>query len=171
MFVIALAIPFSALWIYLSKTHKNPRTPYKFTFGLLFIGIGFLLLAISGQFADSAGKVPFIFLVGGYLMFVIGELNMSPVGLSKITELSPQKLVGFMMGIWFLASASAFNLGGFIGRKMAITAKTDGADISGFDSLGVYTSGFQNIAYVAFGAALFALLFAPIMKKWMDDIH
>jgi POT family proton-dependent oligopeptide transporter len=171
MFVISMALPFSALWIYLSKRVKNPRTPYKFAFGLASIGIGFLLLSVSGQFADEAGRVPFVFLLGGYFMFVVGELNMSPVGLSKITELSPKKLVGFMMGIWFLASAYAFNLGGFIGRKMAIGGKADGADVSGYDSLSIYTSGFENIAYIGFGAALFALVLAPLMTKWMSDVH
>ena len=171
LFVIALALPFSALWLYLTKVKKNPRTPFKFAFGLASIGIGFMLLSLSGQFADSVGRVPFVFLLAGYFMFVVGELNMSPVGLSKITELSPKKFVGFMMGIWFLASAYAFNLGGFIGRKMAIGGKADGADVSGFDSLSVYTSGFENIAYVAFGAALFALILSPIMKKWMSEIH
>ena len=171
MFVILLALPFSALWIYLSKITRNPRTPYKFAFGLVSIGIGFALLAFSGQFADDVGRVPFVFLLAGYLMFVVGELSMSPVGLSKITELSPKRFVGFMMGLWFLASAYAFNLGGFIGRKMAIGGKADGADVSGFDSLDAYTFGFENIAYLAFGAALFAFLLAPFMKKWMGNIH
>lgn len=171
LFVITLALPFSALWLYLTKVKKNPRTPFKFAFGLASIGIGFIIFSLSGQFADSVGRVPFVFLLAGYFMFVVGELNMSPVGLSKITELSPKKFVGFMMGIWFLASAYAFNLGGFIGRKMAIGGKADGANVSGFDSLDVYTSGFENIAYVAFGAALFALVLAPLMKKWMAEIH
>ncbi len=171
IFVVILALPFSALWLYLTKVKRNPRTPFKFALGLAFIGVGFLLLSLSGQFADSVGRVPFVFLLAGYFMFVVGELNMSPVGLSKITELSPKKFVGFMMGIWFLASAYAFNLGGLIGRKMAIGGKADGADVSGFDSLSVYTSGFQNIAYVAFGAALVALILAPLMKKWMAEIH
>lgn len=171
IFVVILALPFSALWLYVTKVKRNPRTPFKFAFGLASIGIGFVLFSVSSQFADDMGRVPFVFLLAGYFMFVVGELNMSPVGLSKITELAPKKFVGFMMGIWFLASAYAFNLGGFIGRKMAIGGKADGADVSGFDSLEVYTSGFGNIVYVAFGAAFLALVLAPLMKKWMGEVH
>lgn len=170
IFVVALAIPFSLMWIYLQKKGLNPRTPYKFAFGLILIGLGFLVLAMSASFADEAGRVPFIFLAGGYFLFVVGELNMSPVGLSKITELAPKRLVGFMMGIWFLSSAYAFNIGGLIGKKMAITTDSS-ADASGFESLAVYADGFEKIAMVGIGFGLIAIILAPFLKKWMHDIH
>ena len=124
----------------------------------------------SVHFADAQGKVPFIFMVIGYFLFVVGELMMSPVGLSKITELAPKKLVGFMMGIWFLASAYAFNVGGLIGRSMAITTDS-AAEISGFDSLYVYTEGFGKIGVFGICAALVALILAPFLKKLMHEVH
>jgi len=170
IFVVLLAIPFSAIWVYLKKKNLNPRTPYKFSYGLLFIGTGFWLLSQSVRFADTDGRVPFIFLVVGYLLFVIGELLMSPVGLSKITELAPKKLVGFMMGVWFLSSAYAFNIGGLIGRSMAINTDSV-AEISGFDSLYVYTEGFGKIGLFGIVAGLIALMLAPLLKKLMYEIH
>ncbi|MGB0892576.1 MAG: peptide MFS transporter, partial [Flavobacteriaceae bacterium] len=102
MFIILLAIPISLLWGYLSKKNLNPRTPYKFGLGLLFAGLSFYILSISGVSADENGMVPFYYLFAMYFIISIGELFMSPVGLSKITDLSPKNIVAFMMGVWFL---------------------------------------------------------------------
>jgi len=170
IFVVALAIPFSLMWIFLQKKNLNPRTPYKFAYGLMLIGSGFYALSYSVNFADELGKVPFVFLVVGYLLFVVGELMMSPVGLSKITELAPKRLIGFMMGIWFLSSAYAFNIGGLIGKKMAINSGGDSL-ASGFDSLYVYTEGFGKIGMVGIAAGLIALILAPFLKKLMHEVH
>lgn len=170
IFVVLLAIPFSAMWIAMQKRNLNPRTPYKFAIGLLLIGVGFYVLALSGGFANSEGKVPMIFLVAGYFLFVVGELNMSPVGLSKITELTPKRLVGFMMGIWFMAVAYAFNIGGLIGRSMAINTD-DISSVSGMDSLAVYVEGFEGIGMVGLGLGAGALVLAPFLKKLMHEVH
>ena len=112
LYIILFAIPFSWLWMFLSKKKMNPFTPYKFAFGLLILGIGYGIYALSGNYADESGKVPLMFMMLGYLMFSTGELFMSPVGLSKVTELAPPKIVAFMMGVWFLSSAFAFRLVG-----------------------------------------------------------
>lgn len=170
LFVVALAIPFSLMWVFIQKRNVNPRTPYKFAYGLIFLGLGFSAFSYSSNFADEMGKVPFIFLVVGYLFLVIGELMMSPVGLSKITELTPKRLVGFMMGIWFLSSAYAFNIGGFIGKSMAINTG-DASDVSGLDSLYVYTEGFGTIGMVGIGVGLVALLLSPFLVKLMHEVH
>ncbi|MEO9966634.1 MAG: oligopeptide:H+ symporter [Reichenbachiella sp.] len=170
IFVVILAIPFSAIWIALQKINLNPRTPFKFAFGLVLIGIGFYVLSLSGGFADAEGRVPMLFLVAAYFLFVIGELNMSPVGLSKITELAPKKLVSFMMGIWFLAVAYAFNIGGLIGRTMAINTD-DVSEASGLESLNVYVQGFEQIGTFGLGLGLLALVLAPFMKKLMHEVH
>ena len=120
MFIIILAIPISLLWGYLSKNNLNPRTPFKFGLGLLLAGASFYILSISGASADENGMVPFAYLFIMYFILSIGELFMSPVGLSKITDLSPKRIVAFMMGIWFLASAFAFQIVGFISTQLAI---------------------------------------------------
>ena len=169
MFIIILAIPISILWGYLSKRGLNPRTPYKFCLGLVLAGVSFYVLALSGGSANSEGMVPMWYLLAMYFIISVGELFMSPVGLSKITDLSPKRIVAFMMGIWFLSSAFAFQIVGFIGEKLAIES-TD-ANIGGFDTLSVYTDGFSLIAQYSIGAGLIVLVFGPLMKKLMGNVH
>jgi len=169
MFIIILAIPISLLWAYLSKKNLNPRTPYKFGLGLVLAGLSFYILSLSKGSADENGMVPFAYLLIMYFIISIGELFMSPVGLSKITDLSPKKIVAFMMGIWFLSSAYAFQIVGFIGKQLAIES-TD-ANVGGLDTLEVYTDGFALIATYALGAGLIVLIFSPLMKKLMGNVH
>ena len=169
MFIIILSIPISLLFTYLAKKKLNPRTPYKFGMGLLFAGISFYVLALSGGSADESGMVPFGYLLLMYFLISIGELFMSPVGLSKITDLSPKRIVAFMMGVWFLASAFAFQVVGFIGKQLAI--ESDKSDVRGLETLGVYTDGFELIAMYALGAGALVLITAPLMKKLMGNVH
>lgn len=168
-YIITFALIFSWLWVYLSRKKMNPFTPYKFAFGLLILGVGYLIFAMSGGYADENGRVPFIFMLLGYLMFSIGELFMSPVGLSKVTELAPKKIVAFMMGVWFLSSAFAFRLVGLVGGLMAVEGTSE--ETSALDSLPIYIDGFMNIAYVTLGGAALAFTIAPLLKKWMHGVH
>ena len=169
MWIIILAIPISMMWTKLSKSGKNPRTPYKFGLGLLFAGISFYVLAISGTSANDNGLVPFAYLLLMYFLLSVGELFMSPVGLSKITDLSPKRIVAFMMGVWFLSSAFAFQVVGFIGKQLAIES-TD-ANVGGFDTLTVYTDGFLLIAKYSIGAGIIVLLASPLIKRLMGNVH
>ena len=169
MYIILFAMLFSWLWVYLSKKKINPHTPYKFAFGLLILGVGYLTYAMSGGYANESGKVPFAFMMIGYMMFSTGELFMSPVGLSKVTELAPAKIVSFMMGVWFLSSAFAFRLVGVVGSLLAVEGNAEDAD--SLVSLSIYTNGFEQIAYITLGGAALAFLIAPLLKKWMHNIH
>ncbi|MFQ3296213.1 MAG: POT family proton-dependent oligopeptide transporter [Polaribacter sp.] len=169
MFIILLAIPISLLWGYLSKKGLNPRTPYKFGLGLVLAGASFYILSLSGASADENGMVPFTYLLVMYLIISIGELFMSPVGLSKITDLSPKNIVVFMMGVWFLSSAYAFQIVGFISEELAIES-TD-ANVGGLETLSIYTDGFHLIALYSLGAGAIVLLLSPLMKKLMGNIH
>ena len=169
MFIIILAIPVSLLWAYLSKRNLNPRTPYKFGLGLVLAGASFYILSLSGGSADENGMVPFAYLFIMYFIISIGELFMSPVGLSKITDLSPKRIVAFMMGIWFLSSAYAFQIVGFISKQLAIES-TD-VNVGGLDTLETYTNGFGLIATYSLGAGLVVLVFSPLMKKLMGNVH
>ncbi|MEQ9438591.1 MAG: oligopeptide:H+ symporter [Cyclobacteriaceae bacterium] len=171
LFIILFAIPVSALWVWLSKKRINPRTPYKFAMGLAFLGVGFYILFLSRNSADAQGMVPFIFLVLMYLCLSLGELFTYPVGLSKITDLSPQTIVAFMMGVWFLSSAYAFQIVGFVGQQLAIDNLESGEAIPAAESLQIYTAGFESIAYVAFGGAVVVVLLSPLLNRWMGDIH
>ncbi len=169
MFIILLSIPISLLFTYLSKKGLNPRTPYKFGIGLLLAGISFYVLKISGESANAEGLVPFHFLLIMYFLISIGELFMSPVGLSKITDLSPKRIVAFMMGIWFLSSSYAFQLVGFIGKQLAV--ESSDATVSGLVSLPVYIDGFSLISNYAIGAGVIVLLISPLLNKLMGDVH
>jgi POT family proton-dependent oligopeptide transporter len=169
MFIIILAIPISMLWAYLSKKNLNPRTPYKFGFGLVLAGLSFYILSLSKGSANEDGMVPFAYLIVMYLVISIGELFMSPVGLSKITDLSPKRIVAFMMGIWFLSSAYAFQIVGFISKQLAV--ESTNVNVGGLETLSIYTDGFLLISKYALGAGIIVLLFSPLMKKLMGKIH
>ncbi|MEP3839111.1 MAG: oligopeptide:H+ symporter [Algibacter sp.] len=169
MFIIILAIPISLLWAYLAKKNLNPRTPYKFGLGLMLAGLSFYILSVSGASADENGMVPFAYLFIMYFIISIGELFMSPVGLSKITDLSPKNVVAFMMGVWFLSSAYAFQIVGFISKQLAVES-TD-VNVGGLDTLAIYTDGFLLIAKYALGAGLIVIAFSPLMKKLMGKVH
>lgn len=169
VFIILLSIPVSLLFTYLHKRKLNPRTPYKFGLGLVLAGASFYILAISKGSADADGMVPFAYLLVMYFLLSLGELFMSPVGLSKITDLSPKRIVAFMMGVWFLSSAFAFQIVGFIGQQLAVES-TD-ANVGGLDTIGIYTDGFMLIAKYALGAGVIVLLGAPLMKRLMGNVH
>jgi len=96
-------------------------------------------------------------------------LFMSPVGLSKITDLSPKRIVAFMMGIWFLSSSYAFQLVGFIGKQLAV--ESSDTQVSGLVSLPIYIDGFALISNYALGAGVLVLLMAPFLNKLMGDVH
>jgi POT family proton-dependent oligopeptide transporter len=112
LYVIALAPLFSVLWLRMG--HRQPSSPAKFTIGLLFIGLAYLLM-IPASALTAFGKVSPLWLVGLYFLEVVGEMCLSPVGLSTVTKLSPVKLLGIMMGVWFLAAALGNKLAGYLG--------------------------------------------------------
>jgi len=192
-YIIFLAIPFSMMWVYLSKNQRNPITPIKFALGILQLGLGFIVFAMSAQFMDDAGKTPFMFLMVGYLLLTTGELFISPIGLSKVTELSPKSMTAFMMGVYFLSSSYAHYISGAI-AKLTTSSETGVAPEPGFMttmiekvtgfagatttstsesvlSLLSYTSVFTQVGIVAIGMALVAFLITPILKKWMHGVH
>ena len=148
---------------------KKMLLPYKFGLGLLLAGASFYILSISGASADENGMVPFGYLFVMYFILSIGELFMSPVGLSKITDLSPKNIVAFMMGVWFLSSAFAFQIVGFISKQLAV--ESSDANVGGLDTLGIYTDGFHLIAMYSLGAGAIVILFSPLMKKLMGNVH
>jgi len=123
LFIMALAPVFSWIWITLAKSNREPSAPYKFGFGLLLLGAGFLALQMGGASA-AAGMVPALFMVMLYLLHTIGELALSPVGLSLVTKLSPRQMVGFLMGIWFLSSSIAHQGGKHIAKLTTVNEKT-----------------------------------------------
>ena len=122
LFVVILSPFMSYLWIYLGKRMLDPSLPFKFGLGLIFMAIGFLVIAVGAQVALSEGLAGAQWLLITYLLHTIGELTLSPIGLSAISSLSPKKYIGQMMGIWFLASS----LGAIIAGLISGRATNDG---------------------------------------------
>jgi proton-dependent oligopeptide transporter, POT family len=106
-----LAPIFSILWVRLKD--RQPSSPAKFTLGLLFIGAAYLLM-IPACMLTASGRIGPVWLVGLYFLEVCGEMCLSPVGLSTVTKVSPPKLVGLMMGVWFLAASFGSKLAGYL---------------------------------------------------------
>jgi len=128
LFIMLFAPIFSWLWIKLGEKGKEPAAPYKFAVGLSLLGLGFLVLT-TGKTAAIAGMVPAFFLIMLYLLHTLGELTLSPVGLSLVTKLSPAKIVGLLMGIWFLSSSIAHQAGKHIAKFTTVSeAKIVGND-------------------------------------------
>ncbi len=124
LFIILFGSFFSWMWMRLTATGKNPSIPLKFSFGIVQLGLGFLIAYLGYQMA-SDNLVPLIFLVVLYLLHTTGELFLSPIGLSMVTKLSPRNMAGTAMGGWFLSFAIANLLGGQIA---ALTGEGHGGD-------------------------------------------
>jgi proton-dependent oligopeptide transporter, POT family len=117
MLIIFLAPVFAAAWIYLAKRNQEPSIPVKFSVGLLFAGFSFLILVPAALFlaANDGAKVGPQWLFSVFFLQTLGELCVSPVGLSSMTKLAPQRIVGQMMGVWFLAAS----VGNFVSGQVS----------------------------------------------------
>ena len=155
-FVILLAPAFAWLWMWLGK--REPSTPAKFAAGLFFIGMSFVLLLIPAfklQASPDVRVAPF-WLIGCYFIQELGEMSLSPVGLSVFTKLAPVKIVGMMLGVWFLADA--------VGNKVAGYA-------AGFVSSAPLPELFGTIAAVCLGSSVIAALLIKPVKRLMGGVH
>jgi len=118
VFIILLAPVFASIWLRLGSRGQNPSSPAKFAMGLLFAAIGFAVMIPAANILVGSGgtvKVSPWWLVVSYFFQTLGELSLSPVGLSSMTKLSPRKYVGQMMGIWFLATSVGNLIAGLVG--------------------------------------------------------
>lgn len=113
LWVVALAPVFAILWVRLGK--RNPSSAAKFALGLLFVSLGFALMVPAAQLAASGDRVGWWWLMGCYLLHTIGEMCLSPVGLSAMTKLAPARVGSLMMGVWFMATS----VGSFLGGQVA----------------------------------------------------
>lgn len=166
LWVVLTAPLVGMLWIALSKKKLEPNTVVKFGFGFLFLGLSFLVFYFSKFLATGNGYTPLWTFVFAYLVMTIGELCLSPIGLSMVTKLTPGRLHGVMMGTWFLASAYGQYGAGLIGSVLA-KVDTSIANPTNIDKLNQYTAGYQSIGYVAIGAGVVLLVISPLLKRLM----
>lgn len=158
-FIISLAPLFSKVW----ETKLNPPASVKFGLGLILLGSGFGVLAFGGLAIPSGAQtasVSMVWLILAYLLHTMGELCVSPVGLSYVSKLAPARLVGLMFGVWFAASAVANYLAGWTGSYIDKIAETY--------SLSTF---FLIYTIVPIGAGVVMMLMTPLFKKMMHGIH
>ncbi len=168
--VVVLAPVIGLLWLFLNKRKKEPNMINKFGFGFIFLGIGFLAFCVSKFFAGTNGLTPLSMFIVAYLIITIGELCLSPIGLSMVTKLAPKRLHGVMMGTWFLASAYGQYGAGLIGAAMA---KGDGSveNPTNYQKLIQYTNGYESIGYIAIGSGILLIILSPLIRKMMGGVR
>jgi len=159
-FIVLFSPILSQLWISLHKKNSNPSTPTKFSFGVLFMAIGFFFLGLGGVYFSKSGETSSYWLMGSYLLQTIGELLLSPIGLSMITTLSPKHLVGMMMGVWFLTQAAAFAIGGGLATLASVPA-----DTPTLVALGIYDKAFFIYGGLSLALAILSFILIPYLKR------
>ena len=163
IYIILLGPVFAALWMFLGKRNAEPSIPAKFGLALMQLGAGFLVLVVGANMAgDAKTGVIFIFLI--YLLHTMGELCLSPVGLSAVTKLSVPRVVGLMMGSWFLASAAGNFVAGLIAQ---LTAGGEEAVSDPTIVIDVYS----RVGWISVGVGVFLLLVTPLLKKMMHGVR
>jgi POT family proton-dependent oligopeptide transporter len=154
LFIITLAPVFAWIWMRLGP--RQPSSPAKFALGLIFVGSGFAILIVAAQLAENGVKVAPYWLVVTYLLHTLGELSLSPVGMSAFTKLAPARVAGLMMGVFYLA----ISVGNFIGGRLS----------SLYGSMPL-PQLFGMIAAVGIGAGLVMFALTPPIKRLMGDVN
>lgn len=187
-FIVLLAVPFSLLWSYLNKINKNPSAAYKFSAGLILLGLGALIFGRSAVSADALAQTSMAYLLLGYFVLTVGELCLSPIGLSKVTELSPAAYISFIMGVWFSSyfyghyfagkiaqlttnrgeeNILATTFGGFIEALTGLTPTLAAEKGVAFEQLYAYVSVYASFGLITLLVGLLALGLAPLVSRWM----
>ncbi|WP_118974898.1 peptide MFS transporter [Taibaiella koreensis] len=168
LFVIILAPVIGVLWLWMSKRKIEPNTVVKFGLGFVFLALAYYVFYATRFFADAKGVTSLDVFTVAYLVVTIGELCLSPIGLSIMTKLSPGRLQGMMMGMWFLASAYGQYVAGLVGAGLAEVK--EGKTYSLIEKLQIYTDGYFMLALYALGAGVLLILISPIVRKMMQGV-
>ncbi len=156
--LVVILSPFMAyLWIYLGRKMLDPNLPFKFGLGLIFMAIGFVVIAYAANLAIENGSAGAKWLLLTYLFHTIGELTISPIGLSAISSLSPKRYIGQMMGVWFLASSLGAIIAGLLSGR---------ATEYGINSMPTL---FNQIAYISVIIGLVFLLISKPLSNWVNN--
>lgn len=160
IFIILLGPLFAVSWEVLSNNNKNPTPVTKFIFGILFAGLGFLVLGLSTLYPNAQGLISPLWVFFSYLLITIGELLLSPIGLSAVTLLAPPRLIGMMMGVWFVATGFGGIFAGWLAKLSSVPTHITQTT----DKLAIYQTAFLDYAYLAFFVAI-ALFFVQLALK------
>ena len=169
-FIFTIAPLFAMLWIALAKRNMEPSTPIKFSIGIIFVGLGFLAL-VYGMRSSEGLQTGVFWIILIYLLHTLGELCLSPVGLSSVTKLSPQRIVGFMMGMWFFASAAGNYVAGLIARATASDSSGASNDVFDLTQKQSFMDVYTDVGLMAIGCGIFLAILTPILKKLMHGAN
>ena len=177
-FIFTIAPLFALLWIYLAKKNMEPSTPIKFSIGIVLVGLGFLAL-VYGMSSSEGLQTGVIWIVLIYLLHTLGELCLSPVGLSSVTKLSPQRIVGFMMGMWFFASAAGNYVASLIAKgtagdpvmliaeKIYLQVMFLPGDTFTINQKNGFMDVYTDVGLIAIGCGIFLAIITPLLRKLM----
>ncbi|SFR83282.1 peptide MFS transporter [Sphingomonas jatrophae] len=170
IFIVMLAPLFAIMWNALGRRGLEPGIAVKFAIALAGVGLGFLALVWGTNYAGADFKVSVWWLALLYLIHSAAELCISPVGLSMITKLSIVRIVGMMMGVWFLSISCAQYVGGLVAQVASV--ETVGGQVTNLRvSLETYAGVFQTIGIAAIVLGGLLLLLSPLLKKWMHGVN
>lgn len=166
LFVILFSPLIGLLWVWMSGRKIEPNTVIKFGLAFLFLAGAFYVFYATKFFAGPDGITSLNVFTAAYLILTIGELCLSPIGLSIVTKLSPKHLGGMMMGMWFLASAYGQYVAGLLGAGMSTPDENAGLP----EKLIAYTDGYYQLAIYALIAGILLIIISPIIRKLMQEV-
>jgi len=166
LFVIAFAALVGIVWLWMSKRKIEPNTVVKFGLAFLFLAGGFWIFYYTKFFAGADGRTSLGIFTFGWFIITFGELCLSPIGMSAMTKLSPQKTQAVIMGMWFLASAYGQYFAGLLGANIADASENS----SNLEKLNVYADGYQQLGLYALIAGVLMIAISPLIKKLMQEV-
>ena len=166
LFVIGFAALVGLVWLWMAKKKIEPNTIIKFGLAFLFLAGGFWVFYYTQFFADLNGKTSLGIFTLGWLVITFGELCLSPIGMSAMTKLSPQKTQAVMMGMWFLASAYGQYFAGILGANIAEASE----NATNMEKLVLYADGYKQLAIYALVLGVVLIIISPLVKKLMQEV-
>ena len=167
LFVIIFAAPLGLVWVWLAKRKKEPNSVVKFGLGFLLLGAAFYVFKSTIGFANADGITSLEVFTLAYFVITFGELCLSPIGLSLMTKLSPVRIQGLMMGMWFLASAYGQYVAGLLGAGMS----AEDPNATNYQKLELYTDGYGQLGLYALIAGIALIVISPLVRKLMREVH
>ena len=169
LFILVLSPFFAWLWPRLDSLRLNPGKPIKTALGILVAGFSFWILVYSIDHPQSNGLVSLWWLVLAYLVLEVGELMLSPIGLSAVTQLSVPRVVSLMMGAWFLGTSYSEVLAAQLGKLSIVAQDSEiGLDVAG--AMAGYHGLFELLFWIGLGFGVLFLLSAPLLKRGMHGL-
>jgi POT family proton-dependent oligopeptide transporter len=168
-FIVVLAPLFAWLWPWLERRGWNPGKPAKSGYGLIFAGLSFLVLVYSARHPQANGLTAIGWFVLAYFVLEIGEMLVSPIGLAAVTQLSVPRVMGVMMGGWWLGTAYSEVLAALLGKLSAIEVP-EGATLNVAEALLKYEDLFVYSAKIGIGCGVAVLVLAPLLNRGMHGV-